>query len=104
MNIAGVGLASVTGLLAVWLWLGQSERVQTKADEATAELRCERARFDSDMARRWGDSADQVKKVDQREQSECDRFENKRTETETAKTAREGDSADLKNTIGSLMK
>ncbi len=104
MNVVGVGLASVTGLLAVWLWLGQSERVQTKTDETAAELRCERARFDSDMARRWGDSPEQVKKVDDRAGSECDRFEVKRGENETAKTAREGESADLKNTIGSLMK
>jgi len=104
MNIAGVGLASVTGLLAVWLWLGQSERVQTKADEQTAEMRCERARFDADMARRWNDSADQVKQVDQRAKSECDRFEAKRNETDQAKTTREGDTADLKDTIGSLMK
>ncbi len=104
MNVVGVGLASVTGLLAVWLWLGQSERVQTKSDETAAELRCERARFDADMARRWGDGPEQFKKLDTRAQGECDRYEGKRSDNEAAKTAREGDNADLKNTIGSLMK
>jgi hypothetical protein len=39
-------LASVTGLLAVWLWLGQSSTVNTTADVARAEQRCEQARFD----------------------------------------------------------
>lgn len=104
MNVVGVGLAGVTGLLAVWLWLGQSERVQTKSDESAAELRCERARFDADMAKRWGDGSEQIQKAEQRAENECGRFETKRGETEAAKTPRDADNADLKNTIGSLMK
>jgi len=39
-------LASITGLLAVWLWLSQTSQVNTVADVARAEQRCERARFD----------------------------------------------------------
>ena len=39
-------LASITGLLAVWLWLGQSSQVNTVADVQRAEQRCEQARFD----------------------------------------------------------
>lgn len=39
-------MASITGLLAVWLWFGQSSTVNTTADLQRAEQRCEQARFD----------------------------------------------------------
>jgi hypothetical protein len=39
-------LASITGMLAAWLWIGQSSTVNTTADLQRAEQRCEQARFD----------------------------------------------------------
>jgi hypothetical protein len=39
-------LASITGLLAAYLWLGQSSTVNTTADLQRAEQRCQQARFD----------------------------------------------------------
>ena len=46
-GLIALALASVTGLLAVWLWLGQASTVNTTADLARAEQRCEQARFDA---------------------------------------------------------
>lgn len=46
-GLIALALASVTGLLAVWLWLGQSTTVNSVADLARAEQRCEQARFDA---------------------------------------------------------
>lgn len=46
-GLLALALASITGLLAVWLWLGQASTVNTTADLARAEQRCEQARFDS---------------------------------------------------------
>lgn len=45
-GLIALALASITGLLAVWLWLGQASTVNTVADLARAEQRCEQARFD----------------------------------------------------------
>ncbi len=45
-GLIALALASVTGLLAAWLWLGQASTVNTVADLARAEQRCEQARFD----------------------------------------------------------
>ena len=45
-GLLALALASVTGLLAVWLWLGQASTVNTTADLERAEQRCEQARFD----------------------------------------------------------
>jgi len=39
-------LASITGLLAVFLWLGQTSQVNSVADVQRAEQRCQQARFD----------------------------------------------------------
>jgi uncharacterized membrane protein YccC len=39
-------LASITGMLAAWLWIGQTSQVNSTADAARAEQRCEQARFD----------------------------------------------------------
>jgi hypothetical protein len=45
-GLIALALASITGLLAVWLWLSQSQVVNSTADLARAEQRCEQARFD----------------------------------------------------------
>ena len=45
-GLIALALASITGLLAVWLWLGQASTVNTTADLQRAEQRCEQARFD----------------------------------------------------------
>lgn len=45
-GLIALALASLTGLLAVWLWLGQAGTVNTTADLQRAEQRCEQARFD----------------------------------------------------------
>jgi hypothetical protein len=39
-------MASITGLLAAWLWIGQSSTVNTTADLQRAEQRCQQAKFD----------------------------------------------------------
>ena len=46
-GLIALALASITGLLAVWLWLGQASTVNTTADLARAAQRCEQARFDA---------------------------------------------------------
>ncbi len=46
-GLIALALASVTGLLAVWLWLGQATTVNTTADLQRAEQRCQQARFDA---------------------------------------------------------
>ena len=46
-GLIALALASITGLLAVWLWLGQASTVNTTSDLARAEQRCEQARFDA---------------------------------------------------------
>lgn len=46
-GLIALALASITGLLAVWLWLSQSTTVNTVADLQRAEQRCEQARFDA---------------------------------------------------------
>ena len=45
-GLIALALASITGLLAVWLWLGQAGTVNSTADLQRAEQRCEQARFD----------------------------------------------------------
>ncbi|MGE0106627.1 MAG: hypothetical protein AB7S53_06615 [Thiomonas sp.] len=45
-GLIALALASITGLLAVWLWLGQASTVNSTADLERAEQRCEQARFD----------------------------------------------------------
>lgn len=45
-GLIALALASITGLLAVWLWLGQASTVNTTADLQRAEQRCRQARFD----------------------------------------------------------
>ena len=45
-SLIALALASITGLLAVWLWLGQASTVNQTADLARAEQRCQQARFD----------------------------------------------------------
>lgn len=45
-SLIALALASITGLLAVWLWLGQTQTVNSTADLQRAEQRCEQARFD----------------------------------------------------------
>lgn len=104
MNVVGIGLASATGLLAVYLWLGQNERVTTKQDEASAEMRCQRAEFDRDMAGKWNESPERLAKLGQRVETECGRFEAKRTESEITRVVRDADAKEMKDAIGSLMK
>lgn len=45
-GLIALALASLTGLLAVWLWLGQASTVNQTADLQRAEQRCAQARFD----------------------------------------------------------
>lgn len=46
-GLVAIVLASITGLLAAFLWLSQTQTVNTTADLARAEQRCDRARFDA---------------------------------------------------------
>lgn len=46
-GLIALALASITGLLAVWLWTFQAGTVNTASDLARAEQRCEQARFDA---------------------------------------------------------
>lgn len=46
-GLIALALASITGLLAVFLWLGQTQTVNSTADLARAEQRCQQARFDA---------------------------------------------------------
>ncbi|MDY0331131.1 MAG: hypothetical protein RBR52_11645 [Thiomonas sp.] len=45
-GLIALALASVTGLLAAFLWLSQTQTVNNTADLQRAEQRCQQARFD----------------------------------------------------------
>lgn len=45
-SLVALALASITGLLAVFLWLNQTSTVNAAADLQRVEQRCQQARFD----------------------------------------------------------
>ena len=68
-------LASITGLLAVWLWLGQASTVNSTADLARAEQRCEQARFGARFDSTLAASNPQAQADAQRVTKDCDEAE-----------------------------
>lgn len=104
MNIFGIGAASILGLLAVYLWLGQDERVTSKQDESAAEMRCERADFSLDMAAKWNEPAEHLAKLRQKAEAECKTFEVKRSESSITNAASAEENKQMKDSIGTLMK
>ncbi|MBC3864318.1 hypothetical protein H8K32_19640 [Undibacterium jejuense] len=104
MNPVGVGIASVLGLLAVYLYLNQSEHVTNAQLEAQADMRCQQAQFDRSFAEKWNENSDKLKKLEGKEEDECKRFEARRKQSEVVQVQKQADDKELKETIGNIMK
>lgn len=104
MNAVGIGLASITGLLAVFLYINQSAHVSEKNAEAAAEMRCQNAQFDADFAEKWNDSKDKLSKLKKLSEAECKKFENIRKLDEVVSGERIESTKELQDSIGKMMK
>lgn len=104
MNPLSVGLVSIVGLLAVYLYVNQSSSVSDKQSESQAELRCRSAKFDADFARKWNDKPERIKQLEESEEKECGAFQASRETSSTEGVERSKDMKDLQNTIGNMMK
>ena len=104
MNPVGIGLASITGLLAVYLYINQSAHVSEKSDETAAEMRCQKAEFDADFAEKWNDSKEKLLKLKARSEAECKKFDKTREANETVGVERAKNNQELQDSIGKMMK
>ncbi|MFZ6727674.1 hypothetical protein ACO0K2_19495 [Undibacterium sp. MH2W] len=104
MSPTGVGIASVIGVLAIYLYMNQSEHVTNAQIEAQADMRCQQAQFDRSFAEKWNESPDKLKKLGEREEGECKRFEASRKQSEVAHVQKQADDKELKEAINSIMK
>lgn len=104
MNSVGVGIASILGLLAVYLYLNQSEHVSERQDEMQAEMRCQKAEFDASFAAKWNDPPEKIAKLNARSEAECKQFEAKRGANAVVRVERAKDTQALQDSIVNLMK
>ena len=104
MNPVGIGIASITGLLAVYLYINQSSHVSEKNEEMAAEMRCQKAEFDVDFAEKWNDRKEKLLKLKVRSEAECKKFEGKREVNETVGVERSKNAQELQDSIGKMMK
>ena len=103
MNPVGVIGVSIVGLLAVWLYLNHSDQVQLQQTQQQAEMRCQQARFDVDFAKKWGDG-DRKTELKDREKKACGESQAAQANTQTQGAPIKADQAELKATIGNMMK
>ena len=104
MNATQVGLASVLGLLAIYLYLDHESRSSQAQTEATAERRCAQAAQDADFARRFGDPPAVVASRAAAAGKECATYAQTRTVSASQVDQSQQGRKDLQDTIGNMMK
>jgi hypothetical protein len=104
MNAAGVGFASVIGLLAVFLYINQTANVSDKQNEVQSEIRCRTAKFDADFARRWKDNPEIIKRLEGKEGVECNASQVSKENSSINEEKRAHELKDVQDTIGNMMK
>jgi len=97
-------LASITGLLAVWLWLGQTSQVNTTADVQRAEQRCEQARFDQRFDSTLASSNPQSQSDAARVQRDCSEAERLRAEQRAAAASQAAQMQQLQQSLSNSFK
>jgi hypothetical protein len=104
VNGTQIGIASVLGLLAVYLYLDHESRTSQEIAQATDERRCSQARQDADFARRFGDPPALVASRAVVAERECGAIASTRAQAASqAQTSQQG-RKDLQDTIGNMMK
>jgi hypothetical protein len=99
-------LASVTGMLAAWLWIGQTNQVNTVSDVARAEQRCEQARFDQrfDSTLASSNPSNPLAQADaERVQRDCAEAERLRAEQQAAAARQAAQMRDLQQSLSNSL-
>ena len=104
MNLAGVGLAGLAGLLGVWLYLAHSSQVDAVQRESAAHMDCRTANFDADFSQRWGDDKAKQDQLKAEAKSQCDQYAKEKANADATSQATAQDKKELKQTIDSMMK
>ena len=104
MNGTQVGIASVFGLLAIYLYLDHESRTTQEISQATTERRCTQARQDADFSRRFGDPPAIVASRATVAETECGAIAASRAQAASQAEQSQQGRKDLQDTIGNMMK
>ena len=104
MSPGGIIFAMLTGLLAVYFFIGQSTKINNQQDESKSEHRCKSAEFDLDFSEKWNDPKEKIEKLKKRVEKECATFETKRTENTASSNEKLKTDKEISDAINQMLK